>query len=398
MTKPTITVSLEQDLIDSLDMRAESENRSRSSMVSHLLGSALKENEGITMRNKNGSVSYLKVLRNCEAGLVDMMYVDPPFVTNEDYINLWNDDTEFNTESSLKSYIEWIKPMLVQCRRILKSTGSIIVHCDQGSHHYLKIELDRIFGMENFRNEIACLYSDTEGAKPGVILWYSKGKNYKFNGNDSQTDVWLNMKLDDAAPEKCIGYSGYLPEIIMERLVLTFSDEDDIIFDPTHNNEILMSTAHRLKRNTGWIETNHITSTINMDVVSSTMTTEILRNMDPCDFEKWVCKVMSAKTTLSMGDMGVDGIVETPSSSPKYHGAVIQVKRSDSVGSPVVDHFIGTMKKLNRNIGFLIGFSFTATAKERIEEHNETESSKIYLISVENIVGKTFNEITAALE
>ena len=43
---------------------------------------------------------------------------------------------------------------LIDLRRILKSTGSLYLHCDSTMSHYLKIVLDCIFGEENFRNEI----------------------------------------------------------------------------------------------------------------------------------------------------------------------------------------------------------------------------------------------------
>ena len=37
---------------------------------------------------------------------------------------------------------------------ILKSTDSIYLHCDPTASHYLKVMMDEVFGMKNFRNEI----------------------------------------------------------------------------------------------------------------------------------------------------------------------------------------------------------------------------------------------------
>lgn len=50
-------------------------------------------------------------------------------------------------------------------KRILKRTGSIFLHCDKTASHYLKISMDRIFGVENFRNEIIWTYKRWSNSK-----------------------------------------------------------------------------------------------------------------------------------------------------------------------------------------------------------------------------------------
>ena len=42
----------------------------------------------------------------------------------------------------------------LEIKRLLKSTGTLYVHLDYHASHYIKIELDKIFGYDNFRNEI----------------------------------------------------------------------------------------------------------------------------------------------------------------------------------------------------------------------------------------------------
>jgi adenine specific DNA methylase Mod len=65
-------------------------------------------------------------------------------------------------------------------RRVLKKTGSIYVHCDWHASHYIKTEMDKIFGYENFVNEIIWCYSEREVSKNSfnrkhdVILLYAK--------------------------------------------------------------------------------------------------------------------------------------------------------------------------------------------------------------------------------
>ena len=82
-------------------------------------------------------------------------------------------------------------PRLAELRRVLKPTGSLYLHCDPTSSHYLKLLLDAVFGPEKFRGEIvwkrSSAHSDTkQGSKqPGrihdVLLFYTKGSAWTWN-------------------------------------------------------------------------------------------------------------------------------------------------------------------------------------------------------------------------
>ena len=56
--------------------------------------------------------------------------------------------------SSDKSYLVYMAARLLEMRRVLKTTGSIYLHCDPTMSHYLKLVLDAIFGKANFRNDV----------------------------------------------------------------------------------------------------------------------------------------------------------------------------------------------------------------------------------------------------
>src|SRR5690606_27425400 len=108
------------------------------------------------------------------------------------------DDDEVRTfsdiwEGGLPTYLAWLNARLWEMKRLLKPTGSIVVHLDWHACHYVKIEMDKIFGyggdknMPGFRNEIVWHYF--MGGKPksfyarkhDVLLWYSKTTDWKFN-------------------------------------------------------------------------------------------------------------------------------------------------------------------------------------------------------------------------
>ena len=94
----------------------------------------------------------------------------------------------FLEDTDLSSYLMMMTIRLVEMYKLLKSTGSIYLHCDPTASHYLKIIMDSIFGKKNFRNEIIWYYKSAAmtGAKKifprkhDVILFYTKSDNYKF--------------------------------------------------------------------------------------------------------------------------------------------------------------------------------------------------------------------------
>jgi DNA modification methylase len=127
---------------------------------------------------------------------VDLIYVDPPFFSNRQYEVLWGDDYELRSfddrwKGGIENYISWMELKLADCHRILKDTGSLYLHCDWHASHYLKVQMDKIFGINNFRNEIVWprtyAHGDwKQGAKAfgrihDVLLFYSKSDRNVWN-------------------------------------------------------------------------------------------------------------------------------------------------------------------------------------------------------------------------
>jgi adenine-specific DNA-methyltransferase len=129
------------------------------------------------------------------AGKVDLIYIDPPFSTN----NLFTiDEDRANTISSSKNgtiayidklkgadYLEFMRETLILLREILSDRGSIYVHIDYKIGHYIKIIMDEIFGIKNFRNDITRIKCNPKNfARKGygnikdLILFYTKTDNF----------------------------------------------------------------------------------------------------------------------------------------------------------------------------------------------------------------------------
>lgn len=140
------------------------------------------------------------------AGQVDLVYIDPPFATGQDFsLTVQVDDTDFVKEPSmievkayrdtwgkgLDSYLQWFYDMAIMLSELLAPTGSIYVHLDPGVSHLVKAVLDEILGVENFRNEIiwkrSSAHSDTKqgsrhfGRVSDTILFYTKSEDRTWN-------------------------------------------------------------------------------------------------------------------------------------------------------------------------------------------------------------------------
>jgi len=97
----------------------------------------------------------------------------------------------FLGQNDMMAYLVMMALRLEEMHRVLKSTGSIYLHCDPTASHYLKLVMDAIFNFENFHTEIIWKRSGAhndikQGAKqPGrihdVILFYSKTINWIWN-------------------------------------------------------------------------------------------------------------------------------------------------------------------------------------------------------------------------
>jgi site-specific DNA-methyltransferase (adenine-specific) len=85
------------------------------------------------------------------------------------------------------AYVVMMAARLSLIRDVMKSTGSLYLHCDPTASHYLKLVLDGLFGDQNFRNEIIWKRTGSHGGSKrwgpvhDTILFYTKSTNYTWN-------------------------------------------------------------------------------------------------------------------------------------------------------------------------------------------------------------------------
>jgi site-specific DNA-methyltransferase (adenine-specific) len=183
---------------------------------------------------------------------VDLVYLDPPFNSRQDYSVLfaekdgsrssaqihafedtwtWSIEAErsyqhivenlggrvadamrafrtFLGSSDMMAYLAMMAPRLIELRRVLKPTGSIYLHCDPTASHYLKILMDAVFGPEAFTSEIIWkrtnTHSDAKRWSPvsDTLLYYAKSGSARWNAPLVPHDKeYINDKYRNRDPD-----------------------------------------------------------------------------------------------------------------------------------------------------------------------------------------------------
>jgi len=350
----------------------------------------------------------LEILKTIDSETVDLIYLDPPFFSNRTYEVVWGDSGEVRSfedrfSGGIDHYISWLKERVIEMHRVLKSTGSIFLHCDHHANSYIRVQiLDKVFGINNFRNEIIWCYAGpgSPGTKQflrkhDTIFWYSKSmtgwtfnvdkvrfehsaktiENFKegligsgFGGAEVPRelnskgkvpeDFWTDIAIAARFPkgsENNIGYPTQKPIKLLERIINAGSSEEDLILDPFVGGGTTIAVADKLNRR--WIGIDQSVQAVkvtefrlnhNQDMFSKPFVTQLhkydydtLRYKDAFEFESWiVTQFGGSSNTKQRSDLGLDG--KTKDNTP------IQVKRSDNVGRNVVDNFLSAVQRYDK--------------------------------------------------
>ncbi|HXX77815.1 MAG TPA: site-specific DNA-methyltransferase [Ktedonobacteraceae bacterium] len=245
----------------------------------------------------------LSWLKTIDTDSIDLVYLDPPFFTQKVQKSKTRDNTQeyrfSDTWASIEEYKTFLARRIEQCRRVLKDTGSIFVHCDSSASHHIRLILDDIFGSEYFQSEIIWVYKRWSNAKRGLlnahqtIYFYSKSDVFKFNvmhtdyspttnidqilqqrerdrygksayKKDGQgktilgkekcgvplSNVWEIPYLNPKASERT-GYPTQKPVLLLEKIITIATDKGDVVLDPMCGSGTALVAATLLERH--WI-------------------------------------------------------------------------------------------------------------------------------------------------
>jgi len=361
---------------------------------------------------------------------VDLIYLDPPFFSNRRYEVIWGDEAEIRSfedrwKGGIEYYVEWMRERVAHMHRILKPTGLLYLHCDATASHYLKVMLDREFGRNNVRNEIVWCYSGggipTKDfpRKHDLILRYTKsdeyfyvpvyrpysagtvqrgrtqvkGKYFAAGLRDEGTpieDWWIDVpKITSPTDLEKLGYPTQKSEALLERIIATSSEPDDIVLDPFCGCGTTIAVAEKLKRR--WIGIDISPTAVNLMVrrmakLGATAKTDglpktldDLRRLKHFEFQNWVIqRVHGRHNRKKTGDLGIDGF-------SFLEGLPIQVKQVDTVDRPVLDAFETALRRDGKHKGYIIAFGFNRGAHEEAARAKR-EGLEIAIIEVATLM------------
>lgn len=134
------------------------------------------------------------LIENGYEGKVDLVYIDPPFATGGTFSvdNNGRVATISKSEKSTVAYedtlqgpefIDFLRQRALRIHELLSEQGSLYLHIDYKIGHYVKVMLDEVFGIDNFRNDITRIKCNPKnfsrvgyGNIKDMILFYTKGK------------------------------------------------------------------------------------------------------------------------------------------------------------------------------------------------------------------------------
>ncbi|MDD3012361.1 MAG: site-specific DNA-methyltransferase [Candidatus Gastranaerophilales bacterium] len=213
------------------------------------------ENDNLLIKGNNLLALHSLVERY--EGQIKLIYIDPPYNTEEDSF-------QYNDKFNHSSWLVFMKNRLEIAQKLLHENGFIFIQINDNEFSYLKILCDEIFGRENFETSITVKMSHLSGTKmahkdkkiPKIkehILMYSKNKNniklnpvfipvawneafdrynsfiLKNNYNDNECEKWNVITLNQA-------YEKYNIDKEKPKDVLKFNLENaDLIFRTSIN-------------------------------------------------------------------------------------------------------------------------------------------------------------------
>jgi DNA modification methylase len=243
-----------------------------------------------------------------KAGGLKLVYIDPPFDVGADFsidIEIGNDSVTKKPSvveevayrdtwgQGADSFLSMLYSRIKQLHQLMADNSSIFVHVDWRVNSTVRILLDEVFGVENYRNEIAWCYSGPASTKVHLprkhdsILFYVKGSpiyaqprvphksgvhntGQVFGGSSSNAseekqnemeargkaleDWWDDVYTADRYRSELVGYPTQKPESLLKRIIEMTTEPGDLVADFFCGSGTTLAVAEKLGRK--WIGTD----------------------------------------------------------------------------------------------------------------------------------------------
>lgn len=203
-------------------------------------------------RNQLFLMDNMKLLKSLPDKSVDLIFCDILYNTGKTF-----DDYEDKLGNANEA-MAWYHPRLKEMWRVVKDTGAVYLHCNYRLIHYLKVELDNVFEIDSFRNEIIWNQGSWQNHSDKKLesahettLFYAKA-DHKINEKLARgyTDAWTidALNQNDKFNEK-VGYTGQKPIEYLERVIQISSNPGDLVADFFLGSGTTCVAAKKLRRN-----------------------------------------------------------------------------------------------------------------------------------------------------
>ncbi len=211
----------------------------------------IKDTDNLLIKSNN--LLALHCLKERYAGKVKLIYIDPPFNTD-------NDSFKYNDSFNHSTWLTFMKNRLEIAKHLLRSDGVILVHCDDNEQGYLKVLMDEVFN-NNFLNTISVMAKVSAGASGGgedkkikknieYIHCYYKDAFYGFKDAYKETKIENYIDMMNST-NKSFKYTQVLLSTGKKERMKVIKDgagEDIIIYK--HAN-VITSTVSKIQKNEG---------------------------------------------------------------------------------------------------------------------------------------------------
>ena len=374
---------------------------------------------------------------------IHMIYIDPPFNTSKIQKkrnfkpNQWPEkviDLEYYDSfgSGIQGYLEFMRPRLQHCHRLLNEEGVLCVHLDYKSVHYIKCLLDEIFGEKDIDrgsrhliNEVVWSYN--QGIKAStrkflsnhdIILIYSKNNNHQFNpqviqytkeqlkrfkedDNDGKGNYYLDTRRDKDNKKKRVKvyltkegtpigsvwsikkvqgheylYPTQKPVDLLERLIKTFTNKNNKVADFFCGCGTTLEAAFNLKRNfIGCDAQEDAIKAIKKRISMKSLNKDLIKISYPFDEIPQDLTKMTPKDFQRKCVLFVEGVPNAKMSNDSgidgiriKDGAIIQVKKSPKIAAHHIRELLGAMTANRTKKGIFVAYSFINSARNLVNQ------------------------------
>jgi site-specific DNA-methyltransferase (adenine-specific) len=384
---------------------------------------------------------------------VDLIYLDPPFNSKKNFNVIfresdgskstsqglvfrdawtWNEKSElaldeltsspgklselilalktFLGTNDIMAYLVMMAPRLQELWRVLRSTGSIYLHCDPTSSHYLKLIMDAIFCTQGgqFVNEVVWCYKSGGASKRhfsrkhDVLLFYAKSgeytfnyqteksynrgfKPYRFQGVDEYKDEtgWFtlvgmkdywNIDMVGRTSAERRGYPTQKPIALLNRIISASRNEGVVILDPFCGCGTTIAAAQHSKRRWLGIDVTHLAMAIVKQRLGEDFGVDVFKSMrvigepvnndealalarnDKFGFQCWaVGRLGAPPIEVHRGaDRGIDGRIYFYDDLGAAKQIMISVKAGEHIGPAFVRELRGVVDREKAAMGILV--------------------------------------------